>query len=216
MTPFSKDQRALVFIDGPNLYNRIKDLGLRPKDYDPCRIAHKIVQDRILVGIRYYRAQIDRSAPPGVRAAYDGLTVLLHADPSTTVVEGYIQCLTIANACAAELLEYLAHLPAFLPNPFYQDLRAIAGRHQATRSYHEKGVDVQLAVDLVALALADRYDVAYLLSGDGDFAPAVSAARTLTKRIIIASPNAATRLRTAADFTIRLRKEWFADCVVAP
>lgn len=42
-----------------------------------------------------------------------------------------------------------------------------------TREYHEKGVDVRVAVQLIGRAYDRRYDLALLVSRDGDYAPAV-------------------------------------------
>ncbi len=39
--------------------------------------------------------------------------------------------------------------------------------------WHEKGVDVQIATHMVAMAHRDEYDVAILASGDSDLVPAV-------------------------------------------
>ena len=44
------------------------------------------------------------------------------------------------------------------------------------RSYIEKGADTALASDLVACAARDEFDVAVIVSSDGDFAPAVEQA----------------------------------------
>ncbi len=42
---------------------------------------------------------------------------------------------------------------------------------QADGVWHEKGVDVKIAADMVPLAYRDLYDAAILVSGDGDLAP---------------------------------------------
>ena len=51
------------------------------------------------------------------------------------------------------------------------------------RTFHEKGVDVRLAVEMIRLAREDRYDQAYLLSSDTDLVPAVEEVRSLGKRV---------------------------------
>jgi len=51
------------------------------------------------------------------------------------------------------------------------------------KSYHEKGVDVQLAVEMIRFARQDRYDIAYLVSSDTDLAPAVEEVKALGKRV---------------------------------
>lgn len=50
--------------------------------------------------------------------------------------------------------------------------------------YHEKGVDVRIAVDLVAGAYEDQYDTAILVSSDSDLLPALEKVRSKKKKII--------------------------------
>jgi uncharacterized LabA/DUF88 family protein len=49
--------------------------------------------------------------------------------------------------------------------------------------WYEKGVDVKIATDMVAMAYAGEYDVAVLVSGDGDLAPAVHEVRRLGRAV---------------------------------
>lgn len=49
--------------------------------------------------------------------------------------------------------------------------------------YHEKGVDVKIAVDLLVGAYEDFYDTAVLVSSDTDLLPAIDKARGLDKTI---------------------------------
>ena len=49
--------------------------------------------------------------------------------------------------------------------------------------YHEKGVDVQLAVDLLVGAYENTYDTAILLSSDTDLIPAIKKAKELGKAV---------------------------------
>ena len=50
-------------------------------------------------------------------------------------------------------------------------------------SFHEKGVDVRIAVEMIRLARENKYDEAFLLSSDTDFVPAVEEVRQLGKRV---------------------------------
>ncbi|ATZ61153.2 MAG: NYN domain-containing protein [Methanosarcinales archaeon Met12] len=45
-------------------------------------------------------------------------------------------------------------------------------------TFIEKGVDIQIAVDMARFAVNNVYDVGILVSGDGDFAPAVEFAKS--------------------------------------
>jgi prepilin-type processing-associated H-X9-DG protein len=50
----------------------------------------------------------------------------------------------------------------------------------------EKGIDIMLATDLLHFAWNDLYDVAILVSGDGDFAYALQAAKNKGKHVEVA------------------------------
>lgn len=50
-------------------------------------------------------------------------------------------------------------------------------------TYHEKGVDVKMAVDLLVGAYEDLYDVAILISSDTDLIPAIEKVRALGKEV---------------------------------
>lgn len=49
--------------------------------------------------------------------------------------------------------------------------------------YHEKGVDVQLAVDILVGAYEDTYDTAIVISSDTDLIPAIEKVKKLGKEI---------------------------------
>ncbi len=75
----------------------------------------------------------------------------------------------------------------------------------------EKGVDVKLATDV--LKLSDIYDVGIIVSGDGDYVPAVSVVKDWGKHIINVSflkksggllPGGARRLNQATDRAIEV------------
>lgn len=50
--------------------------------------------------------------------------------------------------------------------------------------FHEKGVDVQIAVDIVRGAIKNEYDICYLISSDTDLLPAIQTAKDEKKKII--------------------------------
>jgi len=50
--------------------------------------------------------------------------------------------------------------------------------------YHEKGVDAQIAADMIYGALRDEYDICYLISSDTDLLPAIEIAIREGKQII--------------------------------
>lgn len=115
------------------------------------------------------------------------------------------------NQVAAELLHYLANLSTPIDPVVFHDLVDLGKRHRTADVLVEKAVDVMIAVDLVVMAERDAYDAAYLLSADGDFTPAVEAARAVGKRVYAVSTQPGAALRSAANSFVRLDRTWFDD-----
>mgnify|MGYP001581146546 FL=1 len=51
------------------------------------------------------------------------------------------------------------------------------------KTFHEKGVDVKIAVEMIRYAREDKYDIAYLLSSDTDLVPAVEEVSSFGKKV---------------------------------
>lgn len=95
------------------------------------------------------------------------------------------------------------------------------GRFEAdpeTGKLREKGVDVRLAVDVVRLAAQNRYDVAIIISGDGDLVPAVETVKEIYgKRVEVAIPPVdAYHMRQAADSYAEITSEVFEQMRIQP
>lgn len=72
----------------------------------------------------------------------------------------------------------------------------------------QKGIDVQLAVDLISQAYQDTFDIAVLFSGDIDLLESVEQVKALGKHVIVVShyKNMAKGLVKAADMFIDMGK----------
>ena len=77
----------------------------------------------------------------------------------------------------------------------------------------EKGVDIMLATDLLHYGWEDLYDVAIVVSGDGDFAYAVQAVKNMGKHVEIAAfqSNLSWELTQVADERQLFTPEYFSD-----
>jgi uncharacterized LabA/DUF88 family protein len=77
----------------------------------------------------------------------------------------------------------------------------------------EKGIDIMLATDLLRVAWSDLYDVAVVVSGDGDFAYAVQAVKDLGKHVEVAAfqANLSWELANVADDRLIFVPEYFED-----
>lgn len=75
----------------------------------------------------------------------------------------------------------------------------------------EKGIDIMLATDLLHFGWNDLYDVAVLVSGDGDFAYALQAAKNMGKHVEVAyfERNVSKDLLEVADNQHLLDRNFF-------
>ena len=77
----------------------------------------------------------------------------------------------------------------------------------------EKGIDIMLATDLLRFGWDDLYDVAILVSGDGDFVYALQGVKNMGKHVEIAafSSNLAWELVQVADESEFFAPKYFSD-----
>ena len=76
-------------------------------------------------------------------------------------------------------------------------------------TFHEKGVDVRIAVEMIRFARMEKYDKAVLISSDTDLVPAVEEVQSLGKKVLyIGFPhNQSFGLTKAANDLLILRKD---------
>ena len=77
----------------------------------------------------------------------------------------------------------------------------------------EKGVDIMIATDLLRFAWEDLYDVAILVSGDGDFTYAAQTVKNMGKHIEVAAfpSNLSWELTQVADRPEFFTPEYFTE-----
>ena len=75
----------------------------------------------------------------------------------------------------------------------------------------EKGVDVMLATDLVLHAVKNNFDSAIIVSGDGDFFPAIETVKKEGKKVEVAAfeSNISKEASESADKVLKLHKSYF-------
>lgn len=205
--------RAILFIDGSNWYHALKENGVTDTiRLDYAKISEKLVMDREWVETRYYGVQLDQESNPELYAKNRRfLSLLDNDDEKISVPLGRIEARSESNPLAEELAEFIrSHRD--LPPEAGRKLVELAREYQEETRYKEKGVDVQLAIDMVRLAMEKRYDTAYLLSADGDFTPAVDTVTEMGKTVFAACPNFGSALNEHCKTFLPLRSDWFDDC----
>lgn len=81
---------------------------------------------------------------------------------------------------------------------------------------YEKGIDVQLATDLLTHAFHNNYDAAIFVGGDNDFVSALQAIKDHGKHVEVAlfgrSVTSSYQLRRVADKVITINTRFLRDC----
>lgn len=207
--------RAVFFIDGSNWYHSLKEIGLSElQRLDYPRMFGKLAGPaRSWTEARYYIPDVGIiGSAELLNEQRDFLKQLQAQDERITVQLGRLEPRIAKSEAAKDLLHYLGNLKIRIDGVVFRDLVAIGRAHEHARVFVEKAVDVQLAVDMVQMAIEDRYEVAYLLSADGDYTPAVDAVRSHGKKVFSATPAPCAKLAAVVNTHIPLRRHWFDEC----
>lgn len=187
-----KQERVMVFIDGANVYNKLRDdIGgghFRPIDFG---LFGKLVAgaDRRLVKVYYYVSPVDQYTHPSEYSSQQQFFAELRKITYLEVRLGSLRPRTRSNTC---------------PNC----------KHRTVTNFRvEKGVDVHLAVDMLSCAFDDQYDCAVVVSEDADFAPAADEVRRYNKKVQCASfTRKPPYLAKHCDSYIELTKSFLSPC----
>lgn len=79
----------------------------------------------------------------------------------------------------------------------------------------EKGVDIQLATDMITHSFKNNYDVAVLVAGDNDYVGALQAVKDNGKNVEVAlfgKERTSRQLRVAADRVITINARFLKGC----
>lgn len=203
--------RAAFFVDGSNWYHGCLSLGLRRLGrLNFARLSLRLAEHRRWIATRYYVGLVPRSGDTSLAADQQRFLDRLRAqDPRISVHPGRLEPRRVANEAAVELKRYLASLKVRIDAGVYADLIRLAETHARITVMVEKAVDVQIAIDLVSMADRDGFDTAFLLSADGDLAPAVEAARASGKTIVVVSPQRSAHLAAVSDRYLRIGRDAF-------
>ena len=75
---------------------------------------------------------------------------------------------------------------------------------------HEKNLDTQMTADIITMAFENKYDVALIISNDGDFQSSVKTLKKLKKgvEVVYFKGNVSMSLRQYADVMRRIRRSY--------
>jgi uncharacterized LabA/DUF88 family protein len=145
-----KEERIIVYIDGSNLYFKLKNLYIsHTSQFNYRGLAKYLTKNRILTDINYYVGAVQLNQ---------------HNKKTKKIHQGQ---LTLFNTLLDKNIKL--HKGYLMKN---------------NGVYHEKGVDVNIAVDILVGAYENLYDTALLLSSDTDLIPAIQKIKSLGKKLL--------------------------------
>lgn len=148
-------KKAIVFIDGSNFYYRLK------------HIIKKGANNTSLLDFNYQK-----------------FCLWLCGDFEVVEIRYYIGVVRRKNNDQKSEKLYNDQQRLFRKLQKHQ-VRIVLGMliQHPDKTYHEKGVDVRLAVEMIKLARENKYDTAFLISSDTDLVPAVEEVLLLGKKV---------------------------------
>lgn len=172
-----QNRRVAVFVDGGNLYNRLREVAIPAIARLRYReLIESLIKTDTVVSLDYYVGLVKPDT-------HDPYSIKLS-----------VQQQDFLNFLKSKEQAFTIKLGALV---------------KSGGVYREKGVDVQLAIDMIVGAYENKYDVALLLSSDSDFLPVVKKVRGLGKLVgyVGFSHGPSKALQWGASFYKLLNKE---------
>jgi len=189
--------KVAIFIDGNNLYHGMKDT-CKITRIDFRKFTNKLAQGYQLIKTYYYNSPCKQETNFDKYKSQQRFFAYLKSLPRFEVILGRLEKRIIT--IEPEIFERI------------KDIHP----QQSFETFVEKGVDVNLAIDMLKLAFLDYYDTAILVSGDGDYVSAVNAVQELGKKVINAyfqnEDRAGYHLRKRCDEFILLDSKFIKSC----
>lgn len=150
MRTANADLRVAIFVDGSNLYRSAKDIGME--------VDYRLLKDRL---------QAKRTL---VQATYFGSHREEPTDQESKILDAVEEAGFELRLRRLVKKHWTREIP---PGVTFRYEVAPEANPDDLYIFEEKGVDVALATEMLSRAWQDAYDIAVLVSGDGDFAVAV-------------------------------------------
>lgn len=192
-------KRAMVFVDGQNLFHAAKEaFGYREPNFDVRRLAELVcaANQWDLRGVRFYTGLPDDQANPRWHGYW-----------------------------SRKLAQMGRQDVVVFTRPLRYRIRSIQlsdGRVERGPVGVEKGIDVRIALDIVGAAIANEYDVAVVFSQDQDLSEVAEEIRSIARvtkrwiRIASAYPcSPASQNRRGINKTdwIKIDREDYDECL---
>lgn len=152
--------RAAVFIDGSNFYMNLRNVGIKKGNLDFAGFSQRLIGSRDWVGTFFYIAPVRPGERPKMAQEQQRFFSHLCKTKNVTLKLGVLE-------------------------ERFEECEECGSK---TRSMIQKGIDVLLTVDMIAMAMQDKYDDGYLVSADADYVPLAKYLRFNLKKKVFAYP----------------------------
>lgn len=195
-------ERVAIFIDGSNFYHATRKVFRKTQikfDALAAKLTNRL-PGRKLIRVYYYNAVSEQDSGSDQYKNQQRFLEYLRHTPYLQLKLGRLERRTIDWSSLTPKQKQVVEKELGRPLPEY--------------THVEKGVDVQMSVDMLHLAVTNTYDVAVIISGDGDFAPAVEAVKELGKHVELGRVRGwpCERLIAACDTAVLIDEELLEDC----
>lgn len=175
------NKKVFAYFDGSNFYHLAK-LNYKISSVDFERLTNKFLDSKSeeLTKINYFTAPVNQQEKPEAYSKQQKFFAQLSKNP---LIEIYLGSLTrrplnkiniVCDICGIQEADSLSC-------PKCGKKIKLSDTYKST----EKGVDVNLAINLLLDALNNKYDKALLFSSDADFCPAIRYIITNLKKEIV-------------------------------
>lgn len=186
------DEKVVIFIDGSNFYHGLKSNHAKTTiDFE--KLANKLSNGRRLIRTYYYNVPVNQNEEPDRYKIQQRFFSFLDKVPYLETVLGRLVRRERTNVCSK-------------------------CKHTERIVFHnEKGIDVNIAVDMLIMGYKNIYDTAILISGDGDFDKAIKGVKDIGKHVENAYFNRghSKQLMKICDKFIELNTEFLKDSWLA-
>jgi len=208
-------KRAIIFIDGNNLYHCMKAMGINPGSIDYLKLSEMICSKFNVVREKTIYYNSVPSIASGEEKYYKHMRFLTALE---NLPKFGVQRRKLQRRSNKEILEEKMALLRQLK--VCQKCRPVVEKNCldciGDISEKEKGIDVMLAVEAIEKAMKNEYDYCILVSGDADFIPVLNLIRANGKQIksvsVPAGYSSDIRNTFPSDFMVLKKDELLEKC----
>jgi|SRR3989344_919795 len=207
-------KKAVIFIDGNNLYHNLKQMKIKPSNLDFQKFVNVISKkfSYEVKEVRYYNSMPTINDGKDIYFSHLKFIDDLRKLPKFQIFTRKLQVHSTKELLKdkQDLIEAMDLCNSCKPIVEENLLGAIGNVKKK-----EKGVDIMIAIDVVEHALNNKAEAIILVSGDADFIPALELAKNNNVEIKSASlaKGYSRQLRESFDFFAIGRNLIFEQCL---